>query len=66
MIFVLKIQDMEATISELEAEIKNDHNNWFRLHCHMVTMSEKLTHISNDSNLARQSTYIPVTRTLSH
>lgn len=45
---------MEATIDELETEIKTDQNKWLRLQCNIVSMSEKLTQLLNDSHLARQ------------
>lgn len=42
------------SIDELEMEIKDDQNKWLRLQCNIVSMSEKLTQIFNDSHLARQ------------
>lgn len=49
-----KIQHFEATINDLETEIKNDQNKWLRLQCNIVSMSEKLTQLLNDEHLARQ------------
>lgn len=49
-----KIQHFEATINDLETEIKNDQNKWLRLQCNIVSMSEKLTQVLNDEHLARQ------------
>lgn len=42
------------SIDELEMEIKEYQNKWFRLQCNIVSMSEKLTQIYNDTHLARQ------------
>lgn len=42
------------SIDALEMEIKDDQNKWLRLQCNIVSMSEKLTQIFNDSHLARQ------------
>lgn len=48
---------METTIFDLETEINDDQNKWLRLQCNIVSMSEKLTHLLNDSHLARQRLY---------
>lgn len=42
------------SIDELEMEIKDDQNKWLRLQCNIVSMSEKLTQIYNDTHLSRQ------------
>lgn len=44
----------EMSIDELEMEIKENQNNWLHLQCNIVSMSEKLTRIYNDTHLARQ------------
>ncbi|XP_031617071.1 coiled-coil domain-containing protein 40 [Contarinia nasturtii] len=49
-----KIKDFETTIVELEVEIETDQNKWLRLQCNIVSMSEKLTDLLNESHLARQ------------
>lgn len=48
----------EISIEELETEIKGYQNNWLHLQCNIVSMSEKLTQIYNDTHLARQRKFI--------
>lgn len=45
------------SIDELEIEINKHQNKWLRLQCNIVSMSEKLTQICNDTHLARQRKY---------
>lgn len=45
---------MEATIGELETQMKDDQNNWLRLQSHIVEMSHKMSMQLNESHIARQ------------
>lgn len=55
---------MESTICQLETEIKDDQNKWLRLQCNIMSMSEKLTQLLNESHLARQRVYTVITMIL--
>lgn len=51
---LMKVRDLEMTIAELEAQMKDDQNNWLRLQNHIVEMSHKMSMQLNESHLAKQ------------
>lgn len=51
---LMKVRDLDMTIAELEAQMKDDQNNWLRLQNHIVEMSHKMSMQLNESHLAKQ------------